>query len=97
MRTWLKNIRGDIPQNQIASATGITQQLYSWIERGVRNPSVEVANAADESTITRWKHWFQEISNYLASALVSIAIRIVLSLWKANPTSLSLRSKGPGS
>jgi len=38
----------------------------------------ELTVAADESTITRWKHWFQEISNYLASVLVSIAIRYCL-------------------
>lgn len=35
----------------------------------------ELTVAADESTITRWKQWFKEISNYLASTLVSIAIR----------------------
>lgn len=38
----------------------------------------ELTVAADESTINRWKHWFQEISNYLASVLVSIAIRYCL-------------------
>ena len=38
----------------------------------------ELTVAADESTITRWKHWFLEVANYLASALVSIAIRYCL-------------------
>ena len=31
--------------------------------------------AADESTISRWKRWFLAMSNYLAGALLSIAIR----------------------
>ena len=35
----------------------------------------ELTVAADESTITRWKQWFKEVSNYLAGALVSIAFR----------------------
>lgn len=38
----------------------------------------ELTVAADDSTITRWRLWFQEIANYLASALVSIAIRYYL-------------------
>ena len=38
----------------------------------------ELTVAADESTISRWRTWFKEISNYLASALVSIAIRYCL-------------------
>jgi hypothetical protein len=38
----------------------------------------ELTVAADESTINRWKRWFEDISNYLASALVSIAIRYCL-------------------
>lgn len=39
---------------------------------------VKLTVAADESTINRWKHWFNEISNYLASSLASIAIRYCL-------------------
>jgi hypothetical protein len=31
--------------------------------------------AADESTISRWKRWFLTMPNYLAGALLSIAIR----------------------
>jgi hypothetical protein len=31
--------------------------------------------AADESTIMRWRRWFQSISNYIAGCLLSIAIR----------------------
>lgn len=38
----------------------------------------ELTVAADESTINRWRQWFKEISNYLAGALVSIAIRYCL-------------------
>lgn len=38
----------------------------------------ELTVAADESTIGRWKHWFEDISNYLASALMSITIRYCL-------------------
>ncbi|HRC96061.1 MAG TPA: DUF6431 domain-containing protein [Coprothermobacter proteolyticus] len=39
----------------------------------------ELTVAADESTVNRWKRWFEDISNYLASALVSIAIRYCLN------------------
>lgn len=60
MRTWLKNFRGDIPQNQIASATGITQQMYSWIERGERNPSVEVAKKIAAVLGFDWTLFFED-------------------------------------
>ena len=43
MRKWLIDIRNGRTQAQIAKAAGITQQMYSFIELGVRRPSVEVA------------------------------------------------------
>lgn len=43
MRAWLRNIRNGESQRLIAKNAGITQQMYSKIERGERTPSVDVA------------------------------------------------------
>ena len=42
---WLKHIRidADMTQIEVASQTGITQQMYWMIENGERRPSVETA------------------------------------------------------
>lgn len=42
---WLKHIRidADMTQIEVASAVGITQQMYWMIENGERRPSVETA------------------------------------------------------
>ena len=43
MRKWLLDLRKGRTQAEIAKAAGITQQMYSAIERGERRPSVKVA------------------------------------------------------
>lgn len=43
MRNWLIKLRGNKPQSEIASKSGISQNFYSWIETGERTPSVETA------------------------------------------------------
>ena len=43
MRKWLLELRKGRTQAEIAKAAGITQQMYSAIERGERRPSVKVA------------------------------------------------------
>lgn len=42
-RNWLIRIRGDKPQQHIAAQCGISQNFYSWIEWGERNPSKKIA------------------------------------------------------
>jgi len=42
-RNWLIRVRGGKSQQVIAQQCGISQNFYSWLERGERNPSVEVA------------------------------------------------------
>ena len=43
MRKWLFDLRKGRTQAEVAKAAGITQQMYSAIERGERWPSVKVA------------------------------------------------------
>jgi len=43
LRKWLLDLRKGRTQAEIAKAAGITQQMYSAIERGERRPSVKVA------------------------------------------------------
>ena len=58
MRIWLKNLRCDISQEEIASIVGISQQMYSSIERGERNPSVEVAKRIGEALHFPWTMFY---------------------------------------
>ncbi len=41
--------------------------------------------AADESTINRWKRWFNNLADYLASCLLSIAIRYISTSVEDSP------------
>jgi putative transcriptional regulator len=43
LRKWLLDLRKGRTQAEIAEAVGISQQMYSAIERGERWPSVKVA------------------------------------------------------
>ena len=43
MRKWLLDLRKGRTQAEVAKAAGISQQMYSAIERGERWPSVKVA------------------------------------------------------
>jgi hypothetical protein len=56
----------------------------------VVNAEAELTVAADESTIYRWRRWFEWLSNYFACALHSIAIRF-------NPQSVEAGSELPQS
>lgn len=42
MREWLINLRGNIPQSEIAEKIGITQQYYSYIENGERQKKMDI-------------------------------------------------------
>jgi len=60
LRKWLIEIRNGRTQAQIAKAAGITQQMYSAIELGVRRPSVEVAKKIASVMGFNWTRFFED-------------------------------------
>ena len=63
MRKWLIELRKGYSQTQIAEAVGITQQMYSAIELGVRRPSVEVAKKIASVMGFNWTRFYEDDSN----------------------------------
>ena len=61
MRTWLKNIRSKTPQESVAKMAGITQQMYSHIERGERTPSVDVAKKIAAVLGFEWTRFYEDL------------------------------------
>lgn len=59
-RTWLIKLRGDIPQQKVADQSGISQNFYSWIERGERTPSVEVAKKIAAVLDFDWTRFYED-------------------------------------
>lgn len=47
MRNRIRDLRvdSDITQQQVAEAIGITQRKYSYIERGVQDPGIDILTA----------------------------------------------------
>jgi putative transcriptional regulator len=60
LRKWLIELRKGCSQTQIAKAVGITQQMYSAIELGVRRPSVEVAKKIAAVLGFDWTRFFED-------------------------------------
>lgn len=60
MRQWLRNLRGNKSQKDIAEACGITQQMYCWIELGERRPSVEVAKRIAAVMGFDWTRFYED-------------------------------------
>jgi putative transcriptional regulator len=60
LRKWLIDLRKGYSQTQIAEAVGITQQMYSAIELGVRRPSVEVAKKIASVMGFNWTRFFED-------------------------------------
>lgn len=60
MRKWLIELRKGYSQTQIAEAVGISQQMYSFIELGVRRPSVEVAKKIASVLGFDWTLFYQD-------------------------------------
>lgn len=67
MRTWLKALRADKSQEYVAGLAGITQQMYSWTERGERTPSVEVAKKIANVLGFNWTLFYQDEEEQAAS------------------------------
>ena len=59
-RKWLIDIRNGRTQAQIAKAAGITQQMYCFIELGVRRPSVEVAKKIAAVLEFPWTRFYED-------------------------------------
>ena len=60
MRKWLIELRKGYTQTQIAEAVGITQQMYSAVELGVRRPSVDVAKKIAAVMGFNWTRFFED-------------------------------------
>ena len=60
MRDWLKELRGDRPQMEIAKKSGISYQMYNFIENGQRRPSVAVAKRIANVLGFEWTRFFHD-------------------------------------
>jgi len=60
LRNWLREIRADKSQEYVAKVVGISQQMYSWIERGERTPSVEVAKKIAAVLGFDWTRFYED-------------------------------------
>lgn len=58
-RRWLIELRGDKTQHSIAQAAGISQNFYSWIEKGKRTPSPQVAQAIASVLGFDWTRFYE--------------------------------------
>lgn len=55
---WLKAIRGDTSQREVAEKSGITQAFYCEIEAGKKRPSVDVAKRIASVLGFAWTRFF---------------------------------------
>lgn len=62
MRAWLINLRGNKSQKEIAGECGISQNYYSWIETGERDPSVSTAKKIAEVLGFNWTKFYEDES-----------------------------------
>jgi len=60
MRHWLIKMRDGKSQKKIANLCNITQQAYSAIENGYRNPSVEIAKKIAEILEFDWRLFYSD-------------------------------------
>jgi transcriptional regulator with XRE-family HTH domain len=73
MRNWLVEARGKRTQVEVAERAGLTQQMYSAIERGTATPSVSAAKRIARALgLTDWIRFYddadKEVSNPKAGA-----------------------------
>ncbi|MFZ7119486.1 MAG: helix-turn-helix transcriptional regulator [Eubacteriaceae bacterium] len=62
-RKWLIRRRDKKSQINIANEVGITQQAYSAIENGIRNPSVAIAKKIAAILDFDWTKFFDDDEN----------------------------------
>jgi transcriptional regulator with XRE-family HTH domain len=62
MRQWLRAMRKEnsMNQTQVAQRAGISQQLYSDVEVGTRDPSVRSAKAIAKVLDVDWTKFYEE-------------------------------------
>ncbi len=60
MRTWLRELRGNRSQIEVAQECGISYQMYNFIENGHRRPSPEVAQRLGEALGFDWTIFFSD-------------------------------------
>ena len=59
-RHWLIEARGDFSQVEVANKAKITQQAYSAIENGSRNPSVKIAKEIAKALNFDWTLFYSD-------------------------------------
>lgn len=60
MRKWLVSIRGGRTQAAVAYDTGISQSMYSAIERGNRTPCIKTAKKLGELLGFDWTMFYED-------------------------------------
>ncbi|UHA72057.1 helix-turn-helix domain-containing protein [Paenibacillus sp. 481] len=60
-RKWLIQCRGCKTQKEVAALSGIERSSYSNIERGRRDPSVQVAMRIGLALQFDWKRFFEDV------------------------------------
>jgi transcriptional regulator with XRE-family HTH domain len=60
MRNWLRNIRGDRTQAEVADICDMSQQFYSAIETGLRTPKPKVAQRMGAGLGFDWTIFYKE-------------------------------------
>lgn len=59
---WLIDARGELTQADVAKRCGITQSMYSQIERNLKKPSVGTAKKIGAVLKINWTRFFEEVS-----------------------------------
>lgn len=60
VRDWLVQLRGNETQTAVAQRARLSQNFYSNVENGVRNPSVRTAKRIAEALGFSWTKFFEE-------------------------------------
>ncbi len=62
MRYWLveKRSEHDMTQKEVANASGITRQYYSYIEKSLRTPSLKTAMKIGKALGFKYTRFFDE-------------------------------------
>lgn len=60
MLDWLVEIRGERSQYKVAEEIGIPQSTYACVEKGTRNPSVEMAKKIAGALGFAWTRFFED-------------------------------------
>ncbi|UHA74560.1 helix-turn-helix transcriptional regulator [Paenibacillus sp. 481] len=61
-RKWLIHYRGSMTQKEVAALSMIERSSYSNIERGRRDPSVQVAKRIGQVLGCDWKLFYEDIN-----------------------------------